>query len=65
MFSEEHAQVIVKQLQNPPKIFSEDDLPLHIANLLITLANICTFKFDSQYSGSFAPLASVCRRQAV
>jgi hypothetical protein len=52
MFSEDHAQLIIKQLQSPPKIFSDDDLPLHVSNLLISLANFCTFKFDSQYSGS-------------
>eukprot|EP01122_Echinamoeba_exundans_P010523 TRINITY_DN395_c0_g2_i1.p1 TRINITY_DN395_c0_g2~~TRINITY_DN395_c0_g2_i1.p1 ORF type:complete len:577 (+),score=82.98 TRINITY_DN395_c0_g2_i1:1782-3512(+) len=50
MFSDDHAQLIIKQLQSPPKIFSDDDLSLHISNLLITLANFCTFKFDSQYS---------------
>lgn len=51
MFLEDHAQLIIKQLQQPPKSLSEDDVPFHISNLLITLANICTFKLSSQYSG--------------
>lgn len=49
LFAEEHVKFIIKQLQEPPSALSEADLPLHISNLLISFANICTFKFHSQY----------------
>jgi len=51
LIKEEHIKALVKSAQEPPQL-SDENKSLHISNCMITLANLCTFKFDQNYSGA-------------
>jgi hypothetical protein len=48
---DDYVRLISNSINAPPTL-PDSDKPLHIANCLITLANLCTFKFDNQYSSA-------------